>query len=175
MTTITAPWRHRPFPPLVQRSSRGWLSGPWLPVYISESSQEGLAEAGDEYQQEGLKREKMFAKFQQYRTFISSPCIRELNFKAQGAFCVPAIKATIHGEILLSHTSTWELCLYSPSMWQIDRANPDISPKVVLEVHFMHFQLLAAHMPQEAHFEYFSTNGCTYNQKERHEAFFVHF
>ena len=38
----------------------------------------------------------MFAKFQQYRTFISSPCIRELNFKAQGAFCLPAIKATIH-------------------------------------------------------------------------------
>ena len=40
----------------------------------------------------------MLVMFKQYETFISIPCIRELNFKAQGSFCLPAIKATIHNE-----------------------------------------------------------------------------
>ena len=40
----------------------------------------------------------MLVMFKQYETFISIPCIRELNFKAQGAFCLPAIKATIHSK-----------------------------------------------------------------------------
>ena len=52
------------------------------------------------------KGRKMFIKFKQYETFISGPCIREPKFQAKGAFCLPVIKATIHREILLIHTST---------------------------------------------------------------------
>jgi hypothetical protein len=88
---------------LRSNSTRHSFPDPGILVNLHKKALERLDTNTNKKDQKGRK---MLIKFKQYETFISGPCIREPKFQAKGAFCLPVIKATIHREILLIHTST---------------------------------------------------------------------
>ena len=140
----------------------------------------------------------MLVMFKQYETFISIPCIREFNFKAQGAFCLPAIKATIHR----SNIAKSYIYMRTFFIFAIHGANRPCKPRRLKHgktaADFQHSQPMAAHIAKRSprklilsifspwphirpkvapgsSFWGFSNPGRTYGQKWTQEAHLEHF
>ena len=117
---------------------------------MNEYAQEGLAGARHEYQREREKGRKMLIKFKQYGPFISSPCIREPKFQAQGAFSLPIIKATIQR----SNIAKSYIYMRTFFIFAIHGANRPCKPRRLKHgktaADFQHSQPMAAHIAKRS-------------------------